>query len=749
MPSAAAIPAPDRFRPAALLLLFLGAGLALFIDRLLPDWPKIRPLPAEAASVTPIGESAWQPEAYGLKGLPSRYRRLATRGSMIDGDSFTGEHLTGWYRAAPQIMVLVAGGPTRPGNRLRAEIRHADGHIDSIPCPGPEPGEAWQAWKMELPASALAVRLHAIDGNTGFRGWLAFSEPFALHPAETVSWKMVAQILCTAALAVVLVLGPGLALAARAGRGPGLAVLWLGPSLLVAGGLLCWMLGGLTAPARLAAVWVAGTLGATGWLLWRHRAWRLWTAGETFLLCLLPLGVLGAAAKASFASGPAGELYFGLVSRSLEVGGHSDSRIPYHTVQLVAHHLAPHGAESQAYFSPWSFSSRGPLAGLAAAPVVLATGGQPPATMPEQAWEPFDRQGFATFRLTAAALNALGLVAVFGVLRLVADERRALAGAGLLALAPFFWHELYFSWPKPIAAAWVLGAFALVWQQRPLAGGLALGTAYLWHPLALLSAPFLALWSLRGGWRRGLTQGGIFLAGLLFVVALWLLLNHGHNTQGGFVRYALAADESPATVRTWLLSRWDNLANTLIPFYVLLVNSAHQSFGAHGFRSDLWVLYCHQAWTAAPFAVGLVAWFTLLPSFVLALWRHRTVAALCVVGPFLFIALYWGGASSGLMREAAHPVFLAGWAFLAWAGGVPAWSRRARGWFCAAAAAEALAMLFIPALVSPSRHRCPDYLLNDALWLGLATTALALVALIAFRLLSPPAAAPASLPRLG
>ena len=45
-------------------------------------------------------------------------------------------------------------------------------------------------------------------------------------------------------------------------------------------------------------------------------------------------------AKANISVGPPGELDSGTVSRSLEVGAHSDSRISYHVVQLVAHHFA-------------------------------------------------------------------------------------------------------------------------------------------------------------------------------------------------------------------------------------------------------------------------------------------------------------------------------------------------------------------------------------------------------------------------
>jgi hypothetical protein len=92
---------------------------------------------------------------------------------------------------------------------------------------------------------------------------------------------------------------------------------------------------------------------------------------------LLVVGcVLGLAIDRSlWALGPIGELYGESISRTLEVGGRSDSRIPFVIVQLVAHGTAPFSDLANSYFSPFDFSSRGPLAGLASAQVVLAAAG--------------------------------------------------------------------------------------------------------------------------------------------------------------------------------------------------------------------------------------------------------------------------------------------------------------------------------------------------------------------------------------
>jgi hypothetical protein len=738
---------PSRWRFVLLATVIVGSIFALFADRVLPNVPKIRPLAAVDPGTPAIGESEWRENPVASGAPASRYR-LATRSSAVGGDAYTGKHVTHWYRAVPRITVLVIGGPTRPGNELSVEFQCAGGRTERLVFTGNEPGESWQPWIFSAPADAEALRIHAVDANRGFRGWLGFTEPCAVTVWDTISWKMVLQTLATVALALTLVWGPGVALAARRGRGPGWATLWVGPLWLATGGIVCWVLGGWVPARVICTIWVGATLATVIFITWRHRAWRLWSSAEARVLTLALLCVLGAAAKAAFSGGPAGELYAGQICRTLEASGHSDSRISFHTLQLVANHFAPHGPESNGFFLPWTFSSRGPLAGLAAAPGVLATGGVPPRQMPEQSWEPFDRTGFAAYRITMAALSSLGLIAVFNLLRLVADERRAQLGVGLLALAPFFWHELYFSWPKAVTAAWVVGAFSLVWRARAFTAGLALGGAYLWHPLALLSAPFLAGWALafpREGWRPALRRAVRFSAGVVLVVAAWQVLNLAHPGQAGFLGYFINADEGAPTLTRWLLSRWNNFANTLIPFYVLLFNVHHPSFGAFTGPSDAWLLYFRQCWTTAPFAVGLAAWCAWLPQFLRGMWRHRGVASLTLVGPFLFLVAYWGGAATGLMREAGQPLFLAGWVFLAWSAREPLWNRPVLVALAIAGAAEILGMMFLPSLAPASRHFSVDLWLNDCLWLAVAGACVTATAAISYRLIrARPAGEPAT-----
>src|SRR5579885_1921289 len=106
------------------------------------------------------------------------------------------------------------------------------------------------------------------------------------------------------------------------------------------------------------------------------------------------------------------------------------------------------------------------------------------------------------------------------------------------------------------------------------------------HPLALLSAPFFGLWWMvfrSSGWWLRIRRAAVFCAGLGGGLILWHCANIGHATQGRFLRYFFEADTIfPSTPATWCLSRWNNFANTMVPFYVWTANSRHSSFDAIG-----------------------------------------------------------------------------------------------------------------------------------------------------------------------
>lgn len=601
---------------------------------------------------------------------------------------------------------------------------------------------AWLQW-LARPVAAIAREEQPVVHPVGGRGWSRWGVPaiFALgvlglllgwlpHGRQAMSeGMMIARTFTTVALSLVLVLGPGLIWQAWR-RSHFVTVLWPGPLVLALGGLVCWIGGGVVRPGSLAEVWVGGLLIALGVAGWKLRPWLYWDKLERTTLTLVALVALGVAAKAAFSRGPVGELYAGSISRTLEYGDRPDSRIAFHNVQMIAHHLSPYGDIGAGYLAPFNYSHRGPLPGLMAAPVVLATGLRPPVEMPDQPWVPFDRTGFAAYRILLATLAATALIAAAALLRQLRDDRTALIGIGLLVLAPFFWHESYFTWPKLATAAWIAGALTLLLQERPARAGFAFSGAYLLHPMALLSLPFVGLWALcqpTTSWPRRVLRATAFSLPLALIAALWFGLNHEHYSQGGFLQYLTSAEGGPATWHAWWVSRWTSTINTLVPFAVLFTRGDNFSFNPIGLHADPLSQYFFQAWTTLPFAIGIVAWLALLPAFLRCIGRRPGAASLFVLGPLLFTLVYWGAASTGIMRECGHVIFFAGWIFLAWSAGdaLPAWIFS--GWFLALRALELWLVMYAPAFVPADRPWSAGRLGGDLLWLLVSTISLLLI----------------------
>jgi len=572
--------------------------------------------------------------------------RIQTASSGILGDAWQGHAETAWFKTKPTLIhVAVAGYPQHPGCKLRAEFRDAGGAITRV-----DPREEWNVWEIRRPAGAVAIRLLAEDRAADNAGWLAFSHPFRAWPGAVTAAFLHVQFFATVALALTLVWGPGL-LWCPHGVAPEIRTVILigaGPLILAALGVLIWCASGIIRPQMLGVACVAAL-----WLSLGASAWRRGFALETSASLRRVLGVsalivAAVAAKSAYSVGPEGELYRGAISRNLTVGDRIDARFPFYLVQAAAQHLGPAAPATEKYFYPWTFFSRGPLAGLATIPVVFATGGRPPAALPEQRWSPFDREGFAAYRVTMIVLASGIIVAMFALLGPFVGEHWALLGAGLLALSPFGVHEVMFTWPKWTATAWLVMSFSLVHARRPFGAGLALAVGFLFHPLVLLWTPWLALWAVGRSERNA---GAIFSnvlrlgAGAALLVLPWMaagaLAPHLPDTpfagQGDFLRYWALANREPATWVTWWHTRWMNFANTFVPLHVYL-----SDFSFHHFRADSpyepsgrLVKFAYVWWNSLPFGLGLGLWAVALAALAGALKILRAAAWLFLVGPAL------------------------------------------------------------------------------------------------------------------
>jgi len=515
------------------------------------------------------------------------------------------------------------------------------------------------------------------------------------EPAVAIAGYEAVQILTTLALGLILLWLPGVAGARRATSPEMRAAILIGagPLLLAGLGAVAWGLGPWVAPVVTGEIGAGGIWVFLGWLLWRRpQDWGLSTATQR-ILAIAALCAVAAVAKAAYSGGPEGELFRGEVRRTLAVGNRGDCETSYNVVEVVTRHLSPFSADAFPYFAPWSFFSRGPLAGLAATPLIFATG-KPSIGRTSTPWQPFDPWGHTSYRIAMAILATMSFAALFLVLGVLVEEQTALIGAAAMALCPFVLHEVMFTWPKLAATAWLLIGFLLAHRGRPALAGIAIAVGYLFHPLALLWTPWIGLWSLGRGLRRPRTivlRGTSFVLPLAAVVVPWMAASEWsrkvsgslHAAQSLFLSYFVWAEGWPATPATWLHSRWMNFSNTFIPFWLHFFGERDADLNSVFGPSGPVVKFAFSWWNTLPLGLGLVLWAICLIAVVQA-WRTFSAAiVLFILGPAVLLCVYWGDKSTGLMRECGHPLIPACIALaVIWLDRSPA--RVARAFFCRA-----------------------------------------------------------------
>lgn len=487
----------------------------------------------------------------------------------------------------------------------------------------------------------------------------------AVDPPHTVTPNLksevgdLARVACTTALAISLLLGPGILWRALGRRRIGLAYVPLpGLALLVAAAILAWVLSSSLDPKTLFFAVFAPLLGFLLGGLLAAGPENIFEPEEqrALVLCGLALGL--AVGRTIWTFEPDGGLYAGGISRTFYPEPRPDSRIPYLVSELIAHGKGPYSPEASALYSPYTFSSRGPLGGLATAPIVFLSGGKPPIESPEFGWQPFDEQGFMAFRLAMITFSLTALLSLWELVRRIGGLGAARFAVLLGATTPFIFDELLFTWPKLLAASFVLlGGLAMV-ERRPLRSGLTVGVGYLMHPSALLALSgigLLALWPQprRPRWLRpDLKAALLLLVGVAVSLIVWRLASGSHYDQNSFLEYFREAEADPhASLGTWIGFRLGSLGNTLVPLMLPIFYAGNHSINVFGGSSPTVVHVLFQYWSGVPFGLAIVFFPLLLVSLWRAarLWPWAVVAVVLV--PLLFFAVYWGSNVTGLLRE--------------------------------------------------------------------------------------------------
>ena len=339
------------------------------------------------------------------------------------------------------------------------------------------------------------------------------------------------------------------------------------------------------------------------------------------------------------------------------------------------------------------------------------------------------------YRLAMMTFASTAFLSLWTLTARIAGTRAARLSVLLAVTTPFLVHEIWFTWPKLLAASLVLLSAASLLDERPLLAGLLLGIGYLVHPLALLSVPGLLLLALWPKVSKRLTRPSIrpvllLAMGLALLVIAWRVTNGSHYMQSAFLTYlhqagsARALAGAPVTLGAWISDRLVSVGNTLVPLRLFFlsahdqeINSALQPcfpFCAGG--SPPVVHFFFQYWTTLPFGLGIVLFPLLLVSLWRAFLKWPWAILAAVIVPFVAFVVYWGAASTGLLREGLHAWVLTLFVVVAaqqCAHGFPWLQSPLTRAVLATRALEVLLVAMLPTVVTSGRIIAAHFVLTD------------------------------------
>mgnify|MGYP000935188813 CR=1 FL=1 len=177
---------------------------------------------------------------------------------------------------------------------------------------------------------------------------------------------------------------------------------------------------------------------------------------------------------------------------------------------------------------------------------------------------------FRPFLTVATVFNASIMVAtVLLLLDLGLSRRYVLAGVLLLCSSPYMINQTLFTWPKMMAATYVLLAAHAIFYRRnyALAGGLA-ALAYWSHPYAIVIALSFGLFAAvgEGMSRLRIKPAMVYTATFAAIVLPWFLWSHVYLGIPSDLVQQNMGQELGWSDRVWV--RVANFYNTLAPTYL-------------------------------------------------------------------------------------------------------------------------------------------------------------------------------------
>ena len=576
------------------------------------------------------------------------------------------------FRASGSIIIQLTGVVKNSFNKVSAEIYRQDGSFYSINYQGKNFSDQWGAWRITPQNLDSSIRIVVEKNDPATTIGVA-------DPYRHSQFKSAIHLMVTVFVSLFLMIGTGLAMnhfvfqRFHISYNPA----WLvipGVALLAMLGLLIWF-----RPKEIEAYIPAAVL-VIGWiwiLVWYELKYKiiLNLQFEHKKILLLTLFIaLTALGRGFYSNGPYKELYSNLICRSTETGYTSDSRISFHNVQHTIHRWDISNPKGRALFSPFFFTTRGPLAGWLVTPIVAMLRPHVPEVHPDQPWEPFDPYGFAAFRIAMTVLSSLLIIVAYGLLLKFTSASNSLMITLFLATSPFLIHESFFTWPKLACTSCFFLSVLALFERRLVLGGIMMGVSYLFHPMAMLMMPFPGLWLVASMYnstfkdqkrlsmtapigllnflKASLIAYSQYMFGIAIVCLSWLWLNRLDYHQGDFFKYILAQEYAD----TWIRSRINSALNTLVPFYQFFFWPTDFRMSSPGSISPPNVLWAWQYWSTIPMGLG-ITFFPLCYFIFLNYFRkYMGLLSLAVVLPFITHWICFGFETNGLTRNSGHVI---------------------------------------------------------------------------------------------
>lgn len=224
----------------------------------------------------------------------------------------------------------------------------------------------------------------------------------------------------------------------------------------------------------------------------------------------------------------------------------NDNYIPYRQAQFFTNNLDP---QNNSFINEWGvgFFQRTVLMGSVVSSFFTMLDDKPPIGYLWASDAPDPSNTYIKFQLISHVLNAVFIFPAFILLSLLFNRRTAAISAIFIAASHFYLYNAIFSWPKSLAAFFILLSWVLLLKRGSskvvLLAGLLAGLAYMTHDMSLLYVGTTGLLLL---WQKRFRDVFLYSIAVLPFMAVWAFVSSViYSKQSTFVYYPFALKGIP------------------------------------------------------------------------------------------------------------------------------------------------------------------------------------------------------------